>query len=245
MKDSLKAGITNLFLAVQGILYVVFLYFDLTKQNVSFSNNIKFTIIILCFFYVTIINIGSRKVEKQGICLQAGLLFTVIADLFLLVLDSHYFYGVVFFIIVQQIYAIKLEFAQKQDNYNKRFLLHLALMRLLLQISVAVAVCLIVFCLGMKPDALLAASAFYFASIFYNVLFSVRVSLKNKWNRNYLRFAVGMLLFLLCDINVGIFNLSDFISLPFTQQYSVFYSISSVLMWVFYAPAQILIALSI
>jgi hypothetical protein len=52
-----------------------------------------------------------------------------------------------------------------------------------------------------------------------------------------------MVLFLLCDINVGLFNLSDFIT-P-SPAYNIIYSISSILMWTFYAPSQVLIALSV
>jgi hypothetical protein len=52
-----------------------------------------------------------------------------------------------------------------------------------------------------------------------------------------------MVLFLLCDINVGIFNLSGFIALP-ERIYQMMYSVSSILMWTFYAPSQVLIALS-
>jgi len=61
-------------------------------------------------------------------------------------------------------------------------------------------------------------------------------------SRDIRLFAWGMVLFLLCDINVGIFNLSGFINVG--PVYEVLYGISSISMWLFYAPSQVLIVLS-
>jgi hypothetical protein len=56
-------------------------------------------------------------------------------------------------------------------------------------------------------------------------------------------FAAGLVLFLLCDINVGLFNLSGFVSVT-GRVVEILYSLSSILMWTFYAPSQVLIAIS-
>ncbi len=50
---------------------------------------------------------------------------------------------------------------------------------------------------------------------------------------------IGMTLFLLCDINVGLYNI-----LGYMGKVDVFYNISFVSMWLFYLPSQILLALS-
>lgn len=97
--------------------------------------------------------------------------------------------------------------------------------------------------LNVNTDALLTVSVFYFISICTNVVRSIKLSLHYSNKRGIRCFAVGFLLFLLCDINVGLFNLSGFLSVG--PVYDIIYGISSILMWTFYAPSQVLIALSV
>jgi len=46
---------------------------------------------------------------------------------------------------------------------------------------------------------------------------------------------IGMVLFLLCDINVALYNILN---------EGLFYNISSISMWLFYLPSQVLLSLS-
>ena len=57
-------------------------------------------------------------------------------------------------------------------------------------------------------------------------------------------FLIGLILFLLCDINVLLFNLSSYINVS-SQMYAVLQIASTVLMWAFYLPSQVLIVLSV
>jgi hypothetical protein len=95
----------------------------------------------------------------------------------------------------------------------------------------------------MTPDLLLFISIFYFICILSNVITASYLAFRDIKTKATMLYAIGMILFLLCDINVGLFNLSGFISMP-RELYSVIYSLSSILMWAFYAPAQVLIVLS-
>jgi hypothetical protein len=70
----------------------------------------------------------------------------------------------------------------------------------------------------------------------------LRLFVSHHDKRNIRYFTAGMVLFLLCDINVGLFNLSDFLTV--TSTYEIIYELSAVLMWTFYAPSQVLLALS-
>jgi hypothetical protein len=237
-----------IFLLLQTILYLVFLFLDITCGSIGLSVGIKYTIIILCFCYALLAGSASKSIV---FLLQAGLLFTLIADLFILVLD-YYLYGVFAFILVQQLYSLRLAYitlAQRgglpgsENNKGRVRVLTIYLKRLVVQFGIAVIVCLLVLFAGVDPDSLLVASVIYFISILTNTISAVRLACTDIHHKNNLLYGIGMLLFLLCDINVGLFNLSGFIAMP-EDIYSVIYSYSSILMWSFYAPSQVLIAIS-
>ena len=228
--------INTMFVVLQTILYVAFLTMDLTGGNVVLSSYLKFSIIILCFCYA----LFSKNSADRSIlfCLKAALLFTLISDFFILILD-YYYYGVLTFIIVQQLYSIRLSLADRQMGRIKNVLIRLAL-----QLCAASIVCLILKILGVKLEGLLIASTFYFICILTNTMRALKVAIANTDKKGMVLFAIGMLLFLCCDINVGLFNLSGYISLPRDIE-TFIYSVTSILMWTFYAPSQVLIVLSV
>ncbi len=249
-----KSNSDVIFLLLQAGLYLAFLFLDLTGGSAAASAGIKYTVIILCFCYALLYgNAGksiflSRKAAckarrlllSHSLLLQAGLFFTLISDLFILLLDQ-YFYGVLTFLVVQQIYGIRLLLIR--EELERKNLLFLFLKRLLLQLAVSVFLCAGLAGAGVAMEGLLATSVFYFISILTNTVSAIRMACRNHRRYNNLLYAAGMLLFLLCDLNVGLFNLSGFITMP-QQVYSVIYAVSGILMWFFYAPSQVLIALS-
>lgn len=241
-----------MFIILQTVLYGAFLTLDLAGANSSLSSKIKFSIVILCFCYALLSGRSAGKsifyIKNDSLipcCIRMALLFTVISDLFLLILD-YYFYGVLTFIVVQQFYAISLQLSHKEKGKEKVFLFQLrrGLVRLALQLIATLIVCLSLTLLGVSMEALLAVSAFYFICILSNTLMALKTAIQNRKDKGLVLFAAGMGLFLLCDINVGLFNLSGFITLP-PELGLVIYAASSILMWTFYAPSQVLIALSI
>ena len=247
------------FLLVQITLYLTFLTLDITGGNVRLSVGIKYTIIILCFCYALfakgvykgILFLNSMIRNADIFLLQAGLFFTLISDLFILILD-YYIYGILTFILVQQLYGLRLMLlvskGRKADSRNcegsKERIASLYRNRLLHHILIACLIYLILHQSGVELEALLVVSVFYFITILSNTITAIRLATRDRKDRSNLLYAVGMLLFLLCDINVGLFNLTGFIVMP-DDVYSVIYSFSSILMWTFYAPSQVLIAMSI
>lgn len=236
-----------LFIVLQAILYITFLTLDLNEGSVTLSKWIKYSIIILCFCYALFF---GKSVDK-GItfCIKGALLFTLISDLFILILD-YYVVGVLTFIIAQQLYGVRISLAkvgvmastgvlrERKVNLAKRLVF-----RVSFQMIITIVIALLLKSISVKLDLLLIASIFYFISISSNVFAALRILAHNRYDRSIALFAIGMGLFLLCDINVGLFNLSGFINLQ-EDIYHKIYSISSVLMWTFYAPSQVLIALS-
>jgi hypothetical protein len=85
-------------------------------------------------------------------------------------------------------------------------------------------------------------SIIYFISFVFNVIDSAVIAHKTK-NRKQVVFTAGLILFLLCDINVGLFNMIDVTNVNHRQLLTV-YHFSAIAMWMFYLPAQILIVLS-
>lgn len=134
-----------------------------------------------------------------------ALLLTAAADWLLLVKNQRYLLGVLLFCMVQLLYALRLFFLRGRIYYP---LLWVRLLPLLL---------------FRETVPLLAAAGFYFVNLCCNAI-------EAWWLRRL--FAVGLTLFIACDICVGGWNLG--IAAPFT----------SVGMWLFYLPSQVCIALS-
>ena len=73
----------------------------------------------------------------------------------------------------------------------------------------------------------------YLLASFYAVLFIANIAINLKWRKkNRATVLAALLLFALCDINVAIFNLHPTNGIAFT------------LIWVFYLPSQLVLALS-
>ena len=85
-------------------------------------------------------------------------------------------------------------------------------------------------------EPLTAVSALYFIQLAVNALESLRLG------RRYAGFALGLWLFIGCDLCVGLRNLSAF--LPGAGQGGLF-AFARVGMWLFYLPSQVLIASSV
>lgn len=224
------------FLLVELMIYISFMYIDL-KETGSYllSGNLKFAGIILCFVFTLFFD--SKKEEKTDILLLRGaLLFTMISDLFILMLD-YYYYGMITFCVVQLLYLIRLYRFKKQQGKNS------SLLKLILRnIVLAIVIISILFNQDVETDGLVCISIIYFVSILLNTLDAIRIQIKtHKYGQKI--YATGMILFLLCDINVGLFNISDFTVIN-GAWFAGIYEFASIAMWMFYLPAQVCIALS-
>lgn len=234
-------GRKYIFIIMQLILYGAFLTMDILESNIPLSNKIKFAVVVLCFIYA--INIGLKNRSREHRFLIYALAFTLVSDM-LILLSDFYLYGVMTFILAQQLYGMRITELNKRelDTISPKSLHRDFAIRLLYQGTFVFLLGILLWLANVNIDALLAVSIFYFISICTNVLRILKLSVKFYDRKDIMYFAIGMVLFLLCDINVGLFNLSGF--LPISSAYEVVYNISSILMWTFYAPSQVFIALS-
>ena len=102
-----------------------------------------------------------------------------------------------------------------------------------------VALILTLAVLGEATDAVALVSVFYYANLILNLIFAFL-----NFKAQYLM-AVGFLLFLLCDTVIGFSFLENYLALsPDSWVHSIF-SVGFDLAWAFYAPSQVLLALSL
>ena len=175
------------------------------------ANALKFAAIALCLAYS--VCASARGGDKL---ITAALVFTLCADVFLLLLDSEYAVGVALFCVVQGVYFVRI---YKGNGGLSLWGLRIALF--------AAAVAVLHFAKMRSPLNVLAAA--YFTSFACNLLQSFGV--KNRL------FTIGLALFICCDVCVGIHNLPNI--LP-----AWVYELAAVGMWLFYLPSQVLISLS-
>ena len=201
------------FLMAEGALYALFLTMDLLRLGRA-GDPIKFCSIILCAAFCLY---WSRR---GGDGLVAGAMaLTLCADFFLLVLDRDYPLGVLIFCAVQGLYLLRLcRFMGRRPLWLCRGALLLLGLGVLWRLRF------------LTP--LNALVCFYLSSFVCNVLTALPVP-----GRRGRLFAVGLGLFLCCDICVGARNAPELV--PRWAAGAV-----QVGMWLFYLPGQVLISLS-
>lgn len=167
---------------------------------------VKYAGILLCLLFALLR--GSRRIA-------AALAFTAAADWFLLIRGDHLIFGVALFLCVQTLYALHL----CRNGCAPA---------LRLRAAAALAAAFLVILSGLvTPLNLLAL--IYFSQLAVNAALA--------WRQRRLRlFALGLTLFIGCDLCVGLYNV-----LPTD---SALFPFASVGMWLFYLPSQVLIALS-
>lgn len=201
---------TILFIITESVLYLLFLFLDL--QGVS-STWIKYAGILLavCFSFWC----ASRP---EDYLTALALFFTAAADYFLLVLNRHYKTGVLIFCLVQFLYCLRLSLPGSSCSKRE------------VGLRIALPVLVVLLLAGLDQANLLnILAAFYFCNLVIN---AAKSRIRCGWNR----FTLGLILFICCDICVGLFNL--------LSPACALFPFAALAMWAFYLPSQVLLALS-
>ena len=204
---------------LEGCLYLAFLSLDLFLPGSGWDIPLKYLSILLCFCFV----LGTGQ-GQDGLLMKTALGFTLLADLFLLVLNRWYLVGVACFCVVQLLYLTRIAGLRPE-----KLPLRLALRGLL-----AIFALMIAWRLG-ALDGLTALSLFYFSQLICNSLESLSLGAPFRG------FALGLFLFLGCELCVGLQNLSAW----FPAAGGPLVEFARVGMWLFYLPSQVLISLSV
>jgi len=200
------------FAAAEAALYAAFVALDLTGAGGP-DVALKYAGILLClgFSLLCAARGGDRLVP-------AALLLTALADLLLLVADRYYALGVLIFLGAQSVYLVRLRLAARQSFWLVRCVLPLISALALYALDLA------------SPLNLLAG--LYFSQLLVNAALAWTLP-----GRRWRVFAVGLTLFIGCDLCVGAFNSPGLVP-------PTLYRFAAVGMWIFYLPSQVLIALS-
>lgn len=220
-----KSSIIKSLISLNIFLYIVFLIMDITKRDTENINSqiLKYTTILLCFTISLLISGDGVSINDKKI-LNLALFFTTLADLFLVILNILSL-GLIFFMLVQL-------------TYIKRHLKDLKLSNKLILAIFSVYILLLASLYPIKPNYI--NSPLFFLGITYGVL--LITSLLIAFNalkkgiypkENSILIAIGMFLFFMCDLNVGLMNL--------LSSYNFYIAF---LIWFFYFPSQLLLSLS-
>ena len=190
---------------------------------------VSFLAIVLSFVFSLI----TIKKNYNYILTSIGLLTTVCADIFLVVLNPIIqLPAMIFFSITQICYFIRIYLNQ---NDRKIRIIHLVV-RILLVVIALIATIIV---LKENTDLLSLISLFYYANLLVNVVFSFIT------NKKSLLFSIGLACFAMCDLFIGFSVLNDsYIEL---KEGTLLYFLANPgfnIAWIFYIPSQTLIALS-
>ena len=170
---------------------------------------------------------------KDGNALRIAMLFTLAADYFLVASPSpDKMMGMVFFTGTQ--IFIFLHLYLREDNKKRRranLYVRLGLSALLVIITLIV--------LGSNADTLAIISIIYYANLLTSMIFAPFDKRGGKL------LCIGLVLFALCDINVGLWVLNDMYTGGFPADSFLHQLLFSGidLVWIFYIPSQTLIPL--
>lgn len=241
MKEfSRKKKILTIIIIIYLILYISFLFIDLKYGSIenSYSYLIKYSCIVLNFIIALFIgNCGYGK--RDSLYLIIALFFTLLAD-FTLIFIGNYTLGVLFFCIVQLSYIKRHSRRIKDKRGNVIFVSMFFTVNLLIVFTINNVSPLYLKGIDIK---LLLAVLIYFTLLTTSLIRAFSVLHDNYYNRTTKYFiSIGMLLFFLCDINVGLYNIFQY-DYIFLKEYT-FKNTTGFLIWFFYAPSQLLLALS-
>ncbi len=200
---------------------------------------VEFFIVPVCALFAAI---GIKKSGAEGAIMLTALCLTICADFVMVILEDYYPISLAFFSAAQLAYYARILFVRKAGAQNFKYLTASVCAR------AAVCACIVAAATLILPqEKLLAAlAAFYFANLAAN--FTEACLLCAKRTRGnvqdtgpYAIFAAGLALFICCDICVAL-NAADTagIDMPANLLYAI-----SLLIWIFYAPSQALLALSV
>lgn len=233
------------FVFLELFLFGVFLVFDFGQMMPTLSNILKYIAIWLCFILAVFAYVESKR--KQVLCMAVILFFTVLSDTFLLFTNLFEF-GILSFILVQILYSRKIKTVC--EDGCRVYMLEMLLITFLWNL----------FILALRNEKLLtpiiALASLYFLLFTLNLIKSWYLVYKSKKNGqdkreqnvnkffgNELALAVGLTLFYLCDIHVGL----HFLFASRNQDTELIKGVTYLtgnLMWFFYLPSQVILTLN-
>ncbi len=168
--------------------------------------------------------------KKDSLIVLIALEFTLLADTGLIILDGVETASVFFFIFAQIFYAIRVR--QYRVKLPLKWDIGIRISFILLLEGIAFLL------LKEKMNWLVVFTLIYVINFVFNLIYAWI-----NYKQNIL-FALGMLLFILCDLSLGLNSIENFIDITNNSLIQAIIAIPIDLVWMFYYPSQILIVLS-
>lgn len=205
------------FLTAEIMFYAAYMCMDIFTG--TDSSAIKFLSVALCF----LASVAFLRKESfvPGALIGLALLLSLTADVFLLLVGTHYAAGVALFIAAQTVYALFIALRNGQNVW------------LSLTARALAGGAALFFAAKFAPGEILLSLAAVYAAL---SVCNIAQALTKRKTR---LLAAGLILLLLCDFCVGIVNLNRFSPSAWLGELAVFANFG---MWFFYLPSQVCIA---
>lgn len=229
-----KLKILRILLMAISILYIIFLYIDIFNMQFFISSNTLKFLSMLLVFIICILTGKDALSPRDIILLSSGLFISINADVFLLLLNNNYVLGIALFSLVQILYSIRYD----KEN-TKLIIFSFSSLFIVLALSYIIINQFI-----FKFNFLIVMSIYYGIALLSSTCRAIKLYKAKIYPRlNSKIIVLAMILFLLCDINVTLYNITGSIDISndFTKLLN---NISFVSMWLFYLPSQVLLSLS-
>lgn len=216
--------ILSFYVLLQLTAYIFSVFIGVSGKNYL----IDYTSIVINLLVGLLLFLFFQK--KDTLIVLIALAFTLVADTGLILLDNIREISVGAFVIVQILYAIRV----RQLVLKLPLWFDIGLRSGLVVIGEMFAFLM----LRENYDCLITITVVYFVNLIINLTFSL-INFKQN-----IIFAWGLILFALCDISLGLSNLSDFININNSILINGVINFPIDLVWMFYFPSQVLIVLS-
>ena len=216
------------FIAVEFALWMLILFADfggMLMRCISYGS------VVLCFAY----SLFYLEGKKDSLLQSGALLFTAVADFFLILLGGqHKTLAMCAFLCAQIFYAARIYLLASSEAEKK--------LQLILRLCTStLGALLVLLVLREGAEALFVISVVYYVNLILSMCFAFAHC---KEGLGVLLLAIGLLCFALCDISIGFDFLVDIFSL---EEGNFIYTVVSLpisFVNVFYPPSQTLLCIS-
>ena len=233
-KENKKSKLIKIILIIIVLFYFIFLYIDFFSVKTFISSNIIKFISMILILSITLLTGKDSLSTKDNFLLKVGIFITVIADILLLLVDNYYIIGIGLFSIVQITYSIRYDFKNRKNIIRNFTIIFIVLSLIYILTNTFI----------IKIDFTILISLYYAICLVSSTIKGINTYKDKKYPKlNSIMITLGMILFLLCDVNVAANNILSSLSIS-NKFISVFINISFFSMWFFYLPSQVLLSLS-
>lgn len=243
-RNKINRLLTLTFLLIESLLFYLI---HVENANLGFSLHYAVIILATAFAWLTLfIKLITTKENnesplklifgiKDGNLLRIAMLFTLAADYFLVFLpEIQRMNGMLCFLGTQLFIFLHLVVRDENPKSRRANIITRVVLSLVLVLATFIV-------LGPDADKLALVSIIYYANLLTSMIFAP------KDKRGGFLMALGLALFALCDINVGLSVLNDLYVGGFPEGSILHTLVNSDidLAWIFYIPSQVLIPLTL